>query len=307
MLTEATTNTSDLTFSTSCGGSGTADDGKTWTVTSDAAESNFDSGKGVHYGTGSLAVEYIQLVSNSFTSGTITQVVVNASGASGVTGSVSVIVGGNMFGEVQSFNATASNKTFTGSASAGQIVVRIYKESAAVKAIYCKSVKVTYTVPGSTITISNILSHIDAQRVAVKFANAFNNAMATTANCTTNMSGAWSTCSSAYNTFKSEAAALGSTEETYAKNLIKYSTAQYSNDSGEACIERMMKTYEICVKKHGQTAFMSELVTLGSPNVGLTLFNSNNNSEIILFVILASISVGFVGLYFFTKQRKIKE
>ena len=221
MNSEFSSNTSSLVFTEACGGSGTADDGKSWSVTSDASESMFDETKGIHYGTSSLSVESIQLTSNSFTQGTITQIIVNASGAYGVSGYVSVTVGGNSFGEIQSFNSTASDKTFSGSASAGQIVVRIYKEVAAVKAIYCKSVSVTYSVSGGSVTISNSLNHINAQRVAVKFANAFNTAMNTTSNCTINMSSAWSTCSSAYNAFLTETATLGNSEETYAKNLIK--------------------------------------------------------------------------------------
>lgn len=299
--------TSNLTFTSSCGGSGTADDGKTWTITSDAAESAYDSTKGIHYGTGSLQVEYIQLASTSFTSGTITQVVVNASGAKDVTGSVSVTVGGNQFGEIQSFNSTASNKTFTGSASAGQIVVRIYKAAAAVKAIYCKSVAVTYSTPESSQNIANSLDHIEAQRVAVKFAKAFNAAMDTTSGCTTNLSSAWSTCSSAYNTFKSEAAALGSTEEAYAKDLIKYATVQYSDDSGEACVERMMKTYEVCVQKHGQTAFMSDLVTLGrtSNTNPITIIGNKTDMNTIMIVVIASVlSLTAIGGYIFLRKRK---
>jgi len=296
--------TSNLTFTAACGGSGTADHGETWTVTSDATESNFDSTKGIHYGTGSAAVEYIQLVSNSFTTGTITQVVVNASGASGVTGSVSVTVGGTPFGEVQSFDATASDKTFTGTASAGQIVVRIYKASAAVKAVYCKSVVVTNNVPGSSTVISNNVDHIAAQRAAVKFANTFNTAMDTTSGCTTNLSSAWSTCSDAYDTFLSEASALGETEAAYAKSLIANATKQYTDDSGEACIERMMKTYEVCVQKHGQTPFMSELVTLSKISISPLQVSVKNSSTTIIIVVISALSVIAIGGYFYFRKKK---
>jgi len=301
---EASSETSNLTFTGACGGSGTADDGATWTVTSDAAESTYDSTKGIHYGTGSAAVEYIQLVSDSFTTGTITQVVVNASGASGVTGSVSVTVGGNAFGEVQSFNSTASDKTFTGTASAGQIVVRIYKAAAANKAIYCKSVVVTNNVPGSSTVISNNVNHIAAQRVAVKFANAFNAAMDTTSGCTTNLESAWSTCSSAYDTFLSEAAALGESEEAYAKNLIANATKQYTDDSGEACIERMMKTYQVCVQKHGQTPFMSELVSLSKIAINPLQVSVKNSSTAIIIIVISSISVIAIAGYFYFRRKK---
>ena len=146
--------TSTLTFSAKCNGSGTADDDASWTVTSDGTESNFDT-KGIHYGTSSAQVKYIQL-STSDISGTITKVVVNASTASGVTASVSVTVGGAAFGgDAQSLSQTATNYTFNGSAS-GEIVVRVEKPSKAVKALYVKSVTVTYSTASGEKTTTTI-------------------------------------------------------------------------------------------------------------------------------------------------------
>ncbi len=151
---------STLTFTAAAGGSGTADDAVDWTVTSDGTESTYDATKGIHYGTGSAQVTYIQLATSGI-SGTITKVVVNASTASGVTASASVTVGGSAFGgEPKSLSATATNYTFDGSAS-GEIVVRVAKPSKATKAIYVKSVAVTYTTGGDdptppTPTLSSI-------------------------------------------------------------------------------------------------------------------------------------------------------
>ena len=68
--------TSSLVFTAACGGTGTADDGAVWTVTSDGAESNFDATSGIHYGTNKAAVTYLQL-STSDIDGAITKVVVN--------------------------------------------------------------------------------------------------------------------------------------------------------------------------------------------------------------------------------------
>lgn len=139
--------TSTLTFTSACGGSGTANDGVAWTVTSDGDESNFDSTKGIHYGTNSKAVQYITL-STSEISGTITKVVVNASTANGVTATVGVTVGGSAFGgDAQSLTTSAADYTFTGSAE-GEIVVTVTKPSSASKALYVKSVAVTYTTGG---------------------------------------------------------------------------------------------------------------------------------------------------------------
>ena len=152
--------TSTLTFESKCDGSGTADDGVEWTVTSDGSESSFDNTKGIHYGTNSAAVQYITL-STSGISGTITQIVVNASTASGVSATVSVTVGGAAFGgAAKKLTTSAANYTFTGSAS-GNIVVTVTKPSSAAKALYVKSIAVTYT-PSSAV---NTTTTIDASGI----------------------------------------------------------------------------------------------------------------------------------------------
>lgn len=147
-----TSETSTLTFTVACGGSGTADDGAAWTVTSDGTESTYDSTKGIHYGTGSADVQYIQLATSDI-SGTVSQVVVNASTASGVSATASVTVGGTSFtcGDETSpsLSATATSYTFTGSGS-GEIVVRVEKPSSASKALYVKSVAVDYSTGGGS-------------------------------------------------------------------------------------------------------------------------------------------------------------
>jgi len=135
--------TSTLTFTAACGGSGTANDGKTWTVTSDAEESNYEDARGIHYGTGKKPVSYIELTSSSFTLGTITKIVVNASGNN--TPSLSVTIGGSSFGTTAE-NITTSNTayTFNGTASAGDIVISLAKTGKYNGALYIKSVAVTY-------------------------------------------------------------------------------------------------------------------------------------------------------------------
>jgi len=150
-------NTSTLTFMAKCDGSGTADDGVAWTVTSDGSESDFDNTKGIHYGTGKKAVKYITLTTSGI-SGTITQVVVNASTASGVNATASVTVGGNAFGgDAKSLSTTAKDYTFSGSAS-GEIVVTVTKPESANGALYVKSIAVTYTTAAASPLASIALS-----------------------------------------------------------------------------------------------------------------------------------------------------
>ena len=117
-----------LTFTKACGGSGTDDKKNTWTVTSDAEESTYEGTKGIHYGTGKKAVSYLTLT-NSTISGTITKIVVNASGASNTSAKLDVTVGGATFGSQQSLTSTATEYTFEGSAT-GEIVVKLSQTSA---------------------------------------------------------------------------------------------------------------------------------------------------------------------------------
>lgn len=134
--------TSTLNFTAACGGSGTANNGAVWTVTSDANESNFDSTRGIHYGTSSAAVSYLTLTTQAI-SGTITKIIVNASGASGTSAKLDVKVADNAFGSPKSLTSTATDYTFEGSAT-GKIQVNLSQQSAK-KALYVKSITVTYT------------------------------------------------------------------------------------------------------------------------------------------------------------------
>jgi len=300
---------SDLTFTAACGGSGTADDGKAWAVTSDGTESTYDSNKGIHYGTSSAAVQYIKLTSTAFTSGTITSVVVQASGASGVSATVSVKVGGDSFGgNAQSITASNAPYTFEGSASAGTIEVLITKPSSATKAIYCKGIAVTYSTSSQVVNIANVTGHEDAQRAVVKFAKAFNAAMDTTSGCITNMSSAWATATSAWNTFLNEAAALGETEEAYAKNLIKYASSQWTSDTDSNyayCLERALATYDKCVSVHGQTAFMSQVRVAQKIQVNPVITSVQNNASIVITVFaISSLSIIAIGAYFYFRKKK---
>ena len=142
-VTDSRYSISDLTFTAACGGSGTANDNASWTVTSDGSESNFDSTSGIHYGTNSASVTYLQLATSDV-NGTIKKVVVNARDAQAIA-TITVTVGGTAFictGSATATN-TSANYTFTGTGT-GEIVVRVDRGSSMTKAIYVKSVKVYY-------------------------------------------------------------------------------------------------------------------------------------------------------------------
>lgn len=137
--------TSTLTFTAKCNGAGTADDGVAWTVTSDATESNFDNTRGIHYGTNSARVTYIELSTSGIpTNATITNIAVNASRGGSTAAYLNATVNGNQFGSQQTLTTSAATYNLSGQAASGNIVVRISK-TRSTGALYCKSITVTYT------------------------------------------------------------------------------------------------------------------------------------------------------------------
>ncbi|MBR0033813.1 MAG: endonuclease [Bacilli bacterium] len=305
-ITAAVTENYDYTFeSKQFSAAGSAELGThSWTMSGTDDGSPFfgyDGTKGQQFGSGSHPFSDISLQSSDF-SGTIDSVTVYTSGANSIDATVQVSVGGTAYGSAQTITNTNTPYTFDLGGKSGTISIDYVNSSS--KAIYIKEIVVNAVGPSSNI--ANSLDHIAAQRVAVKFAKAFNAAMDNTENCTTGLSTSWSTCASAYNTFLTDAAALGETEEAYAKDLIKYATAQYSDDSGEACIERMMKTYEVCVQKHGQTAFMNDLVELGKAPTSVITVTLNNTTNITIIVVASVIMIAAVGGYLYIRRYKQK-
>ena len=145
----ASAETSTLTFTGKCGGSGTANDNVTWTVASDAAETNFDDTRGIHYGSGTKTVSYLTLTTSDI-SGTISKIVVNATAASGTSAKLDVTVNDVAFGTQKSLTKDATEYTFEGSAT-GEIVVKL-SQTSTTKALYVKSISVTYETSSTPTT-----------------------------------------------------------------------------------------------------------------------------------------------------------
>lgn len=149
--------TASLNFTDKCGGKGTDDKGGAWMVSSDAAaESNFDKVKGIHYGTKSDAVSYIKVSTSAYAEAVITKIVVNASTASGVKAKVKCEVGGAAFGVEKELTTSNASYTFEGNAS-GNILVSVYKPTKEVKALYIKSIEITYSTANletTTLTLT---------------------------------------------------------------------------------------------------------------------------------------------------------
>ena len=114
----------------------------------------YDNTKGQQFGSGNKPYSAITF-STSGIPGTITEIKVNTSGANSIAATMNVTVGGNAYDDQITLTSTATEYTFSGSAS-GAIAFNYTQTSS--KAIYIKSISVTYSTGGGSIpsiTISN--------------------------------------------------------------------------------------------------------------------------------------------------------
>lgn len=102
--------------------------------------------------------------STSGIEGVITQIIINTSGASDTNANLRVKVGGVDFGSQVSLTSNANEYTFEGSAS-GTISFNYSQTSK--KAIYIKSITVTYTPTGGTVKETQKLSFSQAEYAVV--------------------------------------------------------------------------------------------------------------------------------------------
>ena len=113
-----------------------------WTLATDAGYFGYDATKGQQFGSGSNPASSVSLTTSAF-GGEITSVKVNASTASNASATLYVKVGGQDFGSSQSLTSTATDYTFTGSAS-GSLEI-LFSQPTTSKALYIKSIEVTYS------------------------------------------------------------------------------------------------------------------------------------------------------------------
>ena len=122
-----------------------------WTFAGTGGEYyGYDATKGQQFGSGNKPFSAFTL-STSGISGTITEIIVNTSGANSIAGTLDVTVGGNAFGNSYTLTNSATEVTFSGSAS-GEISFNYAQTSS--KAIYIKSISVTYTAGGGQETVA---------------------------------------------------------------------------------------------------------------------------------------------------------
>jgi len=113
----------------------------------------YDATKGHQFGSASSPATALSITTTGIT-GTITSIKVNTSGASSIAGNFGVSVGGTAFtsgsATSQTLTATATDYTFTGSGN-GSVVINWSQTSS--KAIYIKSIEITYTNVVSTVPV----------------------------------------------------------------------------------------------------------------------------------------------------------
>ena len=115
-----------------------------WILEGNGSYWGYDATKGQQFGSGNAPYTSLTL-STSGIQGTITKIILNTSGASNIKGEAQIKVGDVEFGDKITLTKTATDYTLTGSAS-GDIVISYTQTSS--KAIYIKSITVTYTPDG---------------------------------------------------------------------------------------------------------------------------------------------------------------
>lgn len=102
--------------------------------------------RGLQVGSSKKSCKGFSLSTTGIT-GTITSVKVNASGASKVNATLEVLVGGTSWG-INPLTSAATDYSFTGNGS-GEVTIK-YSQPSTLKALYIKSIEITYTTTGET-------------------------------------------------------------------------------------------------------------------------------------------------------------
>ena len=101
----------------------------------------YDATKGQQFGSSGAPYKNFTLTSAEFTN--VSTIVINTSGATSISGSFTVTVGGTQVGSKTTLTKTATEYTFDGAGNSGAIEFSYTQTSS--KAIYIKSIAVTYT------------------------------------------------------------------------------------------------------------------------------------------------------------------
>ena len=104
--------------------------------------------KGYQFGSSKQSCKTLTL-STSGIEGTITEIVVNTSGASSINASLTVSVGGIQYGNSTKLTSASTDYTFENTTSSASGEIKLSYANSSSKAIYIKSISITYTTSGS--------------------------------------------------------------------------------------------------------------------------------------------------------------
>lgn len=125
-----------------------------WTLDNNGDYYGYDGTKGQQVGSAKKYASSISLSTEGIP-GTITSIKINTSGANSINATLSVKVGGETFGETKTLTNTATEYTFTGSAT-GKI--EFVWTNTSQKAVYFKSITITYDMPSSNVVLSPVFT-----------------------------------------------------------------------------------------------------------------------------------------------------
>lgn len=326
MVSSETPHSSELTFTGKYSEGGEKVDGVAsdiWTVTSDGTESTWDSANGIHFGTNSASVQYVQLATSDIATGTndiIKSIVVNTQDRATSKGSLTVTVGGVNFKHEGNASVTVTggpaDYTFTGNGT-GEIVVKVDRGSEAQKAIYVKSVTVNYVTTGTPSDIANAENMHLAQKAVIDYAKDFNDnleaiCIAYGSTNVSNLTNAWNNLADQYdNWFNNGDKDLTPSEIAHAKAL--FANADSVNREKVATadeLQHMLAKYDEILSHYDLDDFLADDAGTSREPVQsaseVSLFKGiGNNTGVIVVVIVSSVvTLTAIGGYFFIRRRK---
>lgn len=259
------------------------------TLNNDGGYYGSDPTKGQQVGSGSKPAKSMTLKTN--VDGIISKVTINTSGASSVSATVSVTVGGVAFkcggNESKSITTTATDYEFTGNSS-GEIVITWSQTSS--KALYFKSI----SVETAGLTTTNWTNEQQANAWADYFIKLTGGStfdgpckQATPEARRAALQNVWSEVSAEYG------------------YMVNGSKDAFCDSSATGSIAEAMQHYRYIVDTYG----LDDFVIDGSGNAPARLSNknfliTNVNSATVVTAIIVMVGAMSVGAYFFYKKRK---
>ena len=204
-------------------------------------------------------------------------------------------------GNASIVNATDATRSIRYNANSGQERFACYQNGGQ------QNVQLWKDLPAGEKNIAN--TNLAVQKVVVSFAKTMNSIMNDTDVCSGDYSQrdtAWGLVADEFDSLFGSGTSLDSDELNLAKQMFANvdTTNGWEAGSNRDVLQQAVKTYDYCVSNYSLTAFMSSIRSVSNTNMINPILDVNNNSLLLVTVIVSMIGLSAVGGYFFLRKRK---